>query len=71
MYMYNQIEDWRKSTRSFIKIEQSLACFTAALDLDFTAHDKPTTLCTTTTMAEIHDQFDTILILDFGSQVGV
>ena len=28
-----------------------------------------TSLCTTTIMAEIHDQFDTILILDFGSQV--
>lgn len=29
----------------------------------------PPSLTTTNIMAEIHDQFDTILILDFGSQV--
>lgn len=29
----------------------------------------PSSAKLTTTMAEIHDQFDTILILDFGSQV--
>jgi len=31
--------------------------------------DKPSPNSSSSGMAEIHDQFDTILILDFGSQV--